>query len=445
MTPLTVPNAPTGLTSLLGNGQVALNWTAPGFNGGAAIDYYIVYQDGVDVVHVTSTATTMNGLINGQSYSFAVAAHNAAGSGARTSSVSSIPLTIPNVPTNLTSIIGNGQVALNWTAPSSNGGATIDYYIVYQNGADVQHVSATSFTLTGLTNGQAYSFMVAAHNPAGVGGQTLPVSSTPLTVPGVPVGLAATAGNGQATLNWTAPSSTGGAAIDYYIVYQNGVDVKQVSSTSYSVAGLTNGQSYSFTVAAHNSAGLGAQTSSVGSVPITVPGVSTGLAAIAGNGQATLNWTAPSSNGGAAIDYYIICQNGVDVKHVTSTSCLITGLTNGQSYSFAVAAHNSAGTGSQTSAVGSVPITVPGVPTGLTTIVGNGQVALNWNAPSSNGGATIDYYIVYQNGVDVQHVSGTSCTAAGLSNGLRYSFAVAAHNAAGIGPQTLSVSSTPSP
>ena len=33
--PLTVPNAPTGLTSIPGNGQVALNWTAPSFNGGA--------------------------------------------------------------------------------------------------------------------------------------------------------------------------------------------------------------------------------------------------------------------------------------------------------------------------------------------------------------------------------------------------------------------------
>ena len=407
------------------------------------IDYYIVYQGGVDVAHVTSTATTINSLIDGQIYSFAVAAHNAAGGGARTSSMSSIPLTVPNVPTDLTSIIGNGQVALNWTAPSSNGGAAIDYYIVYQNGADVQHVSATSFTVTGLTNGQSYSFMVAAHNPAGVGGQTLPVSSTPLTVPGVPIGLAATAGNGQATLNWTAPSSTGGAAVDYYIVYQNGVDVKQVSGTSYSMAGLTNGQSYSFTVAAHNSAGTGAQTSPVGSMPLTVPDVATGLTAIAGNGQVALNWTAPSSNGGAAIDYYVICQNGVDVKHVTSTSCMITGLTNGQSYSFNVAAHNSAGTGSQTSAVGSVPITVPGVPVGLTAIAGNDQVTLNWTAPSSTGGATIDSYVVYQNGADVQHISGTSYTAAGLSNGLGYSFAVAAHNVAGIGPQTSSVSSIP--
>ncbi len=441
--PLAAPNAPTGLTALPGNGQVALNWAAPSFNGGAAIDYYIVYQGGVDVTHVTSMSTTITGLVNGQSYSFAVAAHNTVGIGAQTSSVSSRPITLPGVPLGLTAMAGNSQVTLNWVAPSSNGGAAIDYYIVYQNGADVRHVSTTSTTMNGLINGQSYSFAVAAHNAAGSGAQTSSVGSIPITVPGVSTGLAAIAGNGQAALNWTAPSSNGGAAIDYYVICQNGVDVKHVTSTSCMITGLTNGQSYSFAVAAHNSAGTGSQTSPVGSVPLTVPGVPTGLTATAGNGQAALNWNGPTNNGGVAVDYYIVYQNGVDVQHVTGTSYTMTSLTNGQSYSFTVAAHNSAGIGPQTSSVSSIPITVPNVPTGLAAIAGNGQAALNWNAPTINGGAVIDYYIVYQNGVDVQHVSSTSCTVTGLMNGQTYSFKVAAHNTAGIGSPTTSISSTP--
>ena len=221
------------------------------------------------------------------------------------------------------------------------------------------HVSGTSYSVTGLTNGQSYSFKVAAHNSVGTGPQTSSVSATPLTVPNVPTGITAVAGNGQVALNWTAPSLNGGGAIDYYIVYQDGVDVAHVTSISTTITGLTNGQSYSFKVAAHNSAGNSTQTSSVSATPLTVPDVPTGLTATVGNGNASLSWTAPSSNGGAAIDYYIVYQDGVDVAHVTSISTTITGLTNGQSYSFKVAAHNSAGTGPQTSAVNAIPFKVP--------------------------------------------------------------------------------------
>jgi chitodextrinase len=56
---------------------------------------------------------------------------------------------------------------LSWTAPS--GDSSIDHYVVYQNGIDVIHTSATSVTITGLNNEENYSFAVAAHNTGGVG------------------------------------------------------------------------------------------------------------------------------------------------------------------------------------------------------------------------------------------------------------------------------------
>jgi hypothetical protein len=57
-----------------------------------------------------------------------------------------------------------------------------------------------------------------------------------------------------------------------------------------------------------------------------------------------LSWSAPT-NGGGGIDYYIVYSNGEDVKHSTSLSCEVDGLTNDVQYSFTVAAHNDAGTG----------------------------------------------------------------------------------------------------
>ena len=87
--------------------------------------------------------------------------------------------TVPGVPTGLNAYAGSGQVSLTWSAPSSNGGTTIDYYIIYQNNTDVAHVISTSTIINGLTNGLSYSFKIAAHNPDGLGAQTSEVTTTP--------------------------------------------------------------------------------------------------------------------------------------------------------------------------------------------------------------------------------------------------------------------------
>jgi MYXO-CTERM domain-containing protein len=79
-------------------------------------------------------------------------------------------------------------------------------------------------------------------------------------VPDAPKGLTAKSGNDQVMLSWTAPVNDGGDAIDYYVIYQNGVAVKNVNSTSTNITGLTNGQNYTFQVAAHNSVGIGNKT-----------------------------------------------------------------------------------------------------------------------------------------------------------------------------------------
>jgi hypothetical protein len=83
-----------------------------------------------------------------------------------------IPASLPGAPTGLIAKQGDAQISLNWTAPTITSGSNIDYYIVYQNGVDVNHTSATSINITGLTNGQNYTFAVAAHNSAGIGNKS---------------------------------------------------------------------------------------------------------------------------------------------------------------------------------------------------------------------------------------------------------------------------------
>src|SRR5207248_2343082 len=141
------------------------------------------------------------GLSNGTPYAFKVAAVNTAGTGAASAlSAAVTPRTVPGAPTGVTGAPGNGQATVSWTAPASNGGAAItDYEVTVYDGAGgaptgvtgattrLVGSAATIYTFTGLSNGTAYTFKVAAVNEAGTGAQSAPSAAvTPRTVPGSP-------------------------------------------------------------------------------------------------------------------------------------------------------------------------------------------------------------------------------------------------------------------
>ncbi|NDG26016.1 MAG: fibronectin type III domain-containing protein, partial [Proteobacteria bacterium] len=185
VTPYTVPGAPTGVSGTSGNTQVILSWNAPASNGGALITDYAIHYSTNGTTWIpftdgesTNTTTVVTGLANGTEYTFKVAAINAAGTGSFSSpSLGVTPITTPSAPTLVTGTAGDEQVALSWTAPESNGGSAITgYKIEYQlasGGAwtvfSDNTSTATTLTVTGLTNNTAYVFRVAAKNLAGAG------------------------------------------------------------------------------------------------------------------------------------------------------------------------------------------------------------------------------------------------------------------------------------
>jgi predicted phage tail protein len=207
-------------------------------------------------------------------------------------------------------------------------------------------------------------------------------------------------------------------------------------------------------VAAVNHVGTGAFTAAtVAVVPATFADVPTALVATRGNGQVSLSWKAPASNGGLAITDHVV-QSSTDGgrtwkafphKASAATTIPVTGLANGTSYVFRVASVNGVGTGpytNQTAAV--VPATVAGVPTGLTATRGDRQVSLTWKAPTSNGGSAITDYVVQsstdggKNWKAVAHATSvsTALTVTGLVNGTSYVFRVATVNDVGTGAFT---------
>jgi uncharacterized repeat protein (TIGR02543 family) len=274
---LTVPGSPTSVTATAGNVQAGVSWTAPASDGGSAITGYSVTSSPLvsapaGCTNTASTTCTFTGLTNGTSYTFTVVATNTIGSSsASTASTAITPRTTPGAPTALAATVGNTQVALTWTAPSSDGGSAITDYLVqfstdgtnFTTFADGTSTTASA-TVTGLTNGTAYTFRVSTTNAAGTGTASSTVTGTPRTAPGAPTALAATVGNTQVALTWTAPTNTGGSAITDYLVEfstdgTNFTTFADGTSTTASatVTGLTNGTAYTFRVSTINAAGTG--------------------------------------------------------------------------------------------------------------------------------------------------------------------------------------------
>jgi hypothetical protein len=115
--------------------------------------------------------------------------------------------------------------------PNLDGGSPITGYDVYRGttpGGEgstpvATGVPSNSFTDTGLVNGTTYYYRVAAVNAVGTSPQSGEASATPkltVTVPGAPTGLTANGGNASVSLSWTAPASTGGAAVTGYDIYR---------------------------------------------------------------------------------------------------------------------------------------------------------------------------------------------------------------------------------
>lgn len=186
-------------------------------------------------------------------------------------------LTPPGPPTNVTATLGNLAANILWSPPATDGGSPITSYKVTSTpGGLASTVSGTTLgtTVSGLTAGVSYSFTVVATNVIGIGSASQPSNSiVAVTVPGSPTSLVATASGGSAILRWVAPPTNGGISVTGYVVtpYVNGVTPGTPVTFNQQnlmevVFGLTNGVTYTFTVAAVNAAGPGLVSSPSNSV-----------------------------------------------------------------------------------------------------------------------------------------------------------------------------------
>ena len=175
--------------------------------------------------------------------------------------------------------------------------------------------------------------------------------------PGGPSDARAVAGNGTATVSWGAPY-TGGSPITSYVVtpHVGASSLAPVTvsgsppATTATIGGLTNGTTYTFTVTATDGIGTGPAAITTGVTPTGPPAAPSSVTAAPGNASAVVSWSTPASGGSPITSYTVTPHSAAgDLPPTTvsgappSTSALITGLTNGTTYTFTVVVANGTG------------------------------------------------------------------------------------------------------
>jgi|GEM_PF-226271 len=370
------PSTPTSLTATNVTGtNLRLSWNASTDNVG--VTAYEVYRNGTLLNgNVTETSLDLTGLSCTTTYNFTVRAKDAAGNLSPapnpiyvTTQYCNSDSQAPTVPANLvTSNVTATGLTLSWSPSTDN--VAVTAYEVYRGTTLLNgNVTTTSFNVSGLDCGTAYSFTVKAKDNAG----NVSASSAPLSVttvgcgdnqaPTVPTGLSVS--NITATglrLNWSA--STDNVGVTAYEVYRGTTLLNgNVTTTSFDVTGLSCNTAYSFTVKAKDAAGnVSASSAALNATTgacadSEAPTVPTGLTA--GNVTAsglTLSWTASTDNVG--VTAYEVYRNGTLLNgNVTGTTLAVSNLTCGTAFTFTVLAKDGAGNKSAQSAAVSASTT----------------------------------------------------------------------------------------
>ncbi|MYD66282.1 MAG: hypothetical protein F4X26_09955 [Chloroflexi bacterium] len=517
----TVPGVPTGVGATAGDEQVEVSWTAPADGGTSTITRY-------DVRHIAGDASdksdanwtvvnggpasphTVTGLTNGQEYDFQVRAVNAAGPSAWTATVTATPAVTPATVTIAgpsANVAEDGTMAFTLTRTEDTTDALTVTVAVTETGAMLPDTLPTTATFAAGSATASVSLnlpgdvvdepdsVVTVTVRAGSGYSVgTPASATGTatdddTVPGVPTGVGATAGDEQVEVSWTAPTNAGTSAITRYDVRHiagdasdksdgNWTVVNGGSASPHTVTGLTNSTVYDFQVRAVSAAGPGGWTATVTAIPAdpTLPAVSvTGpSASVAEDGTMEFTLTRTEDTTDALTVNVRVTETGDMLPSrppITMTATFAAGSATASVslnlpgdavdepnsvVTVAVRAGDGYSVGTPASATGTATDDdeVPGVPTGVGATAGHEHVAVSWTAPTNAGTSPVTGY-------DVRHIESaatdksdarwtvvnagnvTRHTVTGLTNDTGYDFQVRAVSAAGPGGWTATVTATP--
>jgi hypothetical protein len=297
----------------------------------------------------------------------------------------------------------------------------VGYVVRYRVGTDAwaeESLAAdtTAATLGGLQPGATYTVQVAARNANGLGPWTASMTAKTATGPG-PVGtLGVSAVTSGLRVSWKAPSFNGGVPVTGYRVEVRPEGAGDAAwagpefgvTTSTTISPLEAAYKYEVRVAARNGVGLGswsqfsvavapgspstppAPVTATPPAPVTVPSAPQGVNVASASSstptdaQATITWSPPKSNGGAALSGYTVTVSpGGQSQNTTGTSLTLNGLKPGTQYTFSVVARNSVGPSSAGTATVVPPSPTVGV--AVKPVKSNGKLFVDVNPDEGSG------------------------------------------------------------
>ena len=492
--PQTIPAAPTIASLTPGDETLTIAWSAPADTGGSTVQGYdarYIRSDAADKADANWTERdgiwtsgaleyTLSGLTNGVRYDVQLRAVTSAGNGPWSAPTSATPQTAPDAPTVNLITVGDGALAVSWSAPTDNGGSAVTSYdarYIRSDAADKADDNWTErdgiwtsgvlrYTVDSLTNGVGYDLQVRAVNVAGDGSWSATASATPQTVTDAPTIDVITPGDGALAVSWSAPSDTGGSAITSYDVRHIRSDALDKADDSwtvrdsiwtsgaleYTLSGLTNGVGYDVQLRAVNDAGDGPWSAIATDTPRTTPGAPTIDVITPGNYALSITWSAPAEDGGSAITSYdlrYIRSDATDKaddnwtvrEDIWSSDLLQYGLnestgfdlSSGVQYEVQVRAVNAVADGPWSASETGTPrkpqptVTAPSAPAAITVTPGDGSLSIAWSAPADDGGADVTSY-------DLRYISSDVQDRSDASSGVQYEVQVRAVNEVGNGP-----------
>ena len=414
----------------------------------------------------TYTTSFLMVAVTATSHAGTVTTYSAAGT--QLSAVAPSNASAPTVPATASSLTAMVATSGNWQgspAPSLSYQWYVCTSLVANSGSSVPSgcssisgATSGSYTPSGQYAGDYFVVAVTGANgvTTGSGASSVTVFSSSTTVP-----LVATVSINSLTISGTSmQGSVLTSAINvtsygtyttayqwYSCVYSSAASssvpygcsaISGATSSTYTLASTQVGY-YVTVLATVTGTTTVYQTAATSAIVTTnIPGAPTYVTATGAIASATVSWVAPTV-GAAVTSYTVTSSPGAITCSSSTTSCVVTGLTAGTSYTFSVTATNSYGTSSASSSSGAVTPTsaVPGAPTNVSAIAGNATATVSWSAATANGSAIATYTVTSSPVAGSCTTSSTSCIVASLKNGTAYSFSVTATNLVGTGAASV--------
>lgn len=363
--------SPNGLSAVPGNGKVQLGWTAAegastytikrGTTDGGP--YETVASGVTDVTYIDETVE------NDVTYYYVVTAVGATGESPASNQAVVTPSTAavkPEAPVGLAASPRSAQADLAWQSVDN----AIHYSVKRSANPEgpfetvASEVTATTFRAGGLDNGTTYYYAVSASSIGGEGDNSASVAVTPAANLNTPVVTVSPATH-TVDLQWENVTGASfyqvqradSVAGPYTLIADN------VTGTTYTDTGLAPGSAHYYKVTAANEATRSLDSRAAGvrlAANDGTPAAPVGLSAVPDDGKITLSW-----NPVAGATSYTVKRGETPAgpftavaQDLTDSNFTDTGLTNGQTYYYVVAAANEAGEGVSSAIVGEVPATV---------------------------------------------------------------------------------------